>query len=238
MKTTRLAIAALAAALFAPALAPAEVVRLRDGSSIHGRLLAVEGDSLTFRLSAGPRLKIHRSQVLAIAFDDSAGAALVAGPAAGAAVPAAPATGRGTIAVSFKDKRVSSKISVDKKKDWDAHVRSNHIVVQLIVNGDVVHSAVDSTMDKTIYKGHITQLRNDAALEDFIVEVPAGIHQCEVIIRNFDEETFREDFDPEPLHAALVLDQFEVRAGSGGRIEVGIDRGKMKLGRTKLYRVE
>ncbi|HEU4365154.1 MAG TPA: hypothetical protein VFT13_06770 [Candidatus Krumholzibacteria bacterium] len=237
MRRNRLATAALATALLLPALASGEVVRLRDGSSINGRLIAVDGDSLTFRLSAGPRVKFHREQVLAISFDESPGAALGAGPAAGgAAVPAAPVTG--TIAVSFKDKRISSKISVDKKKDWDAHVRSNHIVVQLIVNGEAVYTAVDSTMDKTIYKGHITQLRNDASLEDFRVEVPAGTHQCEVVIRNLDDETFRDDFDPEPLHAVLALDQFEVRAGVGGRIEVGIDKGTMKLGKAKLYRVE
>lgn len=237
MTKNRLVMAALVCAFLLPALAAGEVVRLRDGSAMRGRLIAIEGDSLTFRLSVGPRMKIHRSQVLSIAFDDSLGSASLTGTAPGAA--ALPATrGVGTITVSFKDKNISSKISIDKKKQWDEHVRSNHIVVQLVVNGNAVYTVVDSTMDKTIYKGHTTQIKNDALLTDFKVEVPAGIHQCEVVIRNFDEVTFRDDFDPEPLHAALVLDEFEVRAGGGARIEVGLDKGTLKLGKTKLYRVE
>ena len=226
---------AFAALWLPPALASGEVVRLRDGSTLRGRLVSVVADSLTVRLSAGPRVTLHRSQVLAIDFDDAAGIA-----AAGQVPPvAAPAVaGKGTIYVSFKDREVSSKISIEHKRDWDAHVRSNAIVVELLVNGVVVHAAVDSTTDKTIYKGHTTQLRNDAVLEDFSVEVPAGAHQCEVIVRNFDEDTYREDFDDKPLHAALVIDSFEVPAGSGGRIEVGIDKGTLKMGKARLYRVE
>jgi hypothetical protein len=227
--------AGLALAVVIPALATGEVVHLRDGSSLQGRLLAVAGDSLTFRLAIGPQVKIHRAQVLSIVFDESAG---TAPPALGTPTLPPANSGVGTITVSFKDTKISSKISVHMKKDYEAHVRSNAIVVELIVDGNVVYSATDTTMDKTIYKGHETQLKNDATLEGFSVEVPAGRFQCEVIVRNFDENTFRDDFDPEPLHAALVLDEFEVRADGGVRIEVGIDRGTMKLGKAKLYRVE
>jgi hypothetical protein len=232
-KQTVLCVLALAPALAGPVAG--EVVRLRDGSTLRGRLMAVAGDSLVVRLSVGPRITIHRSQVVAIAFDDSLAGELAL-PAAAVKAPAPAGTGR--ITVAFKDKEVSSKISIDKKKAWDEHVRSNHIVVELLVNGRSVHAAVDTTMDKTIYKGHITQLKNDAMLEDFTVEVPAGTHQCEVIVRNFDEKTYRDDFDPEPLHAALVLDALEVKAGEGTRIEVGIDKGTLKMGHAKLYRVE
>jgi hypothetical protein len=93
-------------------------------------------------------------------------------------------------------------------------------------------------MDKTVYKGHVTQLKNEMTLLDVSVEVPAGVHQCEVVIRNRDELIFREDFDPEPLHAALAIDELEIPAGRGARIEVGIDKGTFKLGKAKLYRVE
>jgi hypothetical protein len=224
-RVNRLAAFGLACALLLPALASGEVVRLRDGSSLRGRLLAVEGDSLTFRLAIGPRVKIHRAQILAIAFDDSLGSAMLT--AGGATAPALPGTtGTGRITVAFKDRGVSSKVSIELKRDWDAHVRANHIVLELMLDDRVVYSVVDSTMDKTIYKGRVTQLKNEAALEDFTVEVPAGHYQLEVIVRNLDEQTFRDDFDPSPLHVALVIGDFEVRADRGARVELGIDKGK------------
>jgi hypothetical protein len=239
MRTNRLVVFALACALLLPALASGEVVRLRDGSSMRGRLLAVEGDSLTFRLAIGPRVKIHREQILAIAFDDSLGAAVLAGPGAVASPLAAPVPqGTGKITVAFKDRSVSSKISIKRKKNWDEHARSNHIVLELLLDARVVYSVVDSTTDKTIYKGEITQLKNNTVLEDFSVEVPAGVYQLEVIVRNLDEQTFREDFDPEPLHAAIVIDNFEVRTDRGARVELGIDKGALKMGKGKFYRVQ
>ncbi len=232
MRRTIPALLLLVVALALPALASNEVVRLRDGSSLRGRLLAVEGDSLTFRLSVGPRVKIHRSQILSIVFDDT-----LAVPGAPVTAPLGPpetASGKGTIAVSFKNGKVSSKIAVKYKKDWEAHESSNAIVVELLLDGTVFYSAIDSTTDKKIYKGHITELKNDAILDDFTVEVPAGRYQCEVIVRNLDVETFREDFIPEPLHAALVLDDFEVPAGRGTRIETVIDKGLLRLGKAQL----
>ncbi|HEX5132611.1 MAG TPA: hypothetical protein VFX92_08995 [Candidatus Krumholzibacteria bacterium] len=235
-KSSRLVLAALAALLVLPAMTSGEVVRLRDGSSLRARLLTVEGDTLTFRLAAGPRVKFHRDQVLAIAFDDSLGVM----PTAPLGAPAVgrPERGSGRVTVSFKDKRVSSKIQVDKKKELDAHLRANYIVVELLLDGVVVYSTADTTMDKTIYKGHITEYKNDAELADFSVEVPAGVYQCEVIIRNQGETVFHDDFLPEPLHAALVIDDFEIRVDGGARVDVGIDKGSLKLGRAKLYRVE
>lgn len=235
MKKRPRLIAAMIVLFLLPALASGEVVRLRDGSTLRGRLVSVDGDSLVFRLAVGPRITLHRSQVTGIDFDD-AGGVPVTGQAA-VPTPAAPA-GRGTIYVSFKDRKISSKISIEHKRDWDGHERSNAIVTELLLDGAVVYSVIDSTTDKRIYKGHTTQLRNDATLEDFSVEVPAGVHQCELIIRNADEETYHDDFDDKPLHSALVLDELEVPAGRGARIEVGIDKGTLKMGTARLYRVE
>ncbi|MDH4338675.1 MAG: hypothetical protein OEX18_15530, partial [Candidatus Krumholzibacteria bacterium] len=61
MRMNRLAVLALAGVMLLPALASGEMVRLRDGSSLRGRLLAVEGDSLILRLAIGPRVKVHRA---------------------------------------------------------------------------------------------------------------------------------------------------------------------------------
>ncbi|MDH4038311.1 MAG: hypothetical protein OEX18_07535 [Candidatus Krumholzibacteria bacterium] len=239
MRMNRLAVLALAGVMLLPALASGEMVRLRDGSSLRGRLLAVEGDSLILRLAIGPRVKVHRAQVLAIVFDDSLAAAAMASTPAGPGVAGTPEyQGMGNISVAFKDRRVSSKISIKYKKDWDAHVRSNDIVMELLLDGERVYSVTDSTTDKTIYQGHITQLKNDMTLEDFSVEVPAGRYQLTVVVRNADETSFASAFDPAPLHAAMVIDELEVRTDRGARVEVGIDRGLLKAGKARLYRVE
>lgn len=234
MRTNRpVAFALLCLVLLIPALAPGEVIRLRDGSSLNGRLIRVDEDSLTFRLSVGPAVRIHRAQIVSIVFDDSAAGL----PAAGATRVPAP-SGSGTIEVSFKDRELSSKISIEKKKDWDASETANDVIVELIVDGIVSFTEVDTTTDKKIYHGHETQLKNEIELADFKVQVPAGIRHCKLIVRNRGVNEYRDAFDPEPLNMVLAFDNLEVRPGEISRLDVGITRGKMKMGKARFYRIE
>jgi hypothetical protein len=212
-------------ALMVPALAPGEVVRLKDASTVRGRLVQVTGDTLVFKSTFGT-LRFHRAQVVSIMFDDSA-ATVVTGVAGETAAPA-PA-GKGRIEVVFKDRDVSSKIAIELKKKWDEHIASNHIVVELLVNGHVMYSAVDTTMDKQINKGHTTIMKNSAEVADFGVDVPSGMHHATLVIRNSDAKTFREDFDPKPLDMVLAVDNIQIRPGEIYRIDVDISRGKLKV---------
>jgi hypothetical protein len=236
-KVRRLALVWLALLLI-PAWATGEVVRLRDGSTLKGKLVRVDGDTLTVRLSIGAAVKVHRAQVESIVFSDS----VVVAPsptASGAAAVAVPEpAGAGGVAIAFKDRGLSSKIVIEKKKDWDAHVRSNAIVVEFFVDGRLAYTAADTTTDKTIYNGHERVLKNDVKLEDFTVEVPSGVRQCSLVIRNADPDTFRKAFDPEPLKLVLAFDELAIRPGATTRIDVGIDRGTMRLANPKLYRVD
>jgi hypothetical protein len=217
----------------APGAAPAEIIRLRDGSSLTGRLVRVDGDSLTVHLGVGPTVGLHRSQVLAVVFYEMATPALPA-PAAGEAAE----TGSGTIEVVFKDRELSSKISIELKKDWDGHVKANHIVVEFLVDGVVAFTSVDTTMDKRIYKGHETQLKNEIELPDFTIAVPAGMRQCKLIVRNRGADEYREDFDAEPLHMVLAFNNLVVSDGEISRLDVGLARGKLKMGKPRFYRIE
>jgi hypothetical protein len=237
-RTRRIVLGAFAIAALAAATAPGEVVRLRDASTLKGRLVRVDGDTLTFRTSFGA-VRIARSQIASIAFDDSTGAALApALPAAGGAGPAYDAGAKGTIEVVFKDRELSSKIAIDKKKLWDEHVAANQIVLEFLVDGRVAHAAVDSTIDKRIYQGHTTVLKNETELADFAVEVPAGLRHAKLVVRNADPDTFRGDFEPEPLNLVLSFENLDVRAGEIIRLDVGIGKGKLKMGRPRLYRAE
>jgi hypothetical protein len=216
----------------APGAAPAEIVRLRDASSLNGRLVRVEGDSLTFHLGVGPTVHLHRSQVRAIVFYDTAP------PAAPAAPAAAAATGSGTIEVAFKDRELSSKIAIELKKEWDAHVGANAIVVEFLVDGVVSFTSVDTTMDKRIYHGHETVLKNDIKLPDFTVAVPAGMRQCKLIVRSRGTDQYRDDFDPEPLNMVLAFNNLMVQNGEITRLDVGLARGKLRMGKPRFYRIE
>ena len=145
-----LVLAAMAIAIIWPGSVPGETIRLKDGSTLKGRLVRVDGDTLTIKLSIGAPITVLRTQVESIAFSDS----LAPIPAGGAiAQPAqaavAPVTGVGTLSVKFEDRKVSTKISINKK-NWDEKVSSNAILVQLIVDGVVAYTAVDTTMDKTV----------------------------------------------------------------------------------------
>ncbi len=226
---------AVALAVLVPAILSGEVVRLKDGSTFKGRLVRVEGDTLTIRLSVGAPIKVHRSAVESIVFSDSYTPPAAAVPGAGGALPTNPG-GVGTVSIKFKDRKVSSKITIDKKKHWDEKVASNAIVVQFVVDGAVKYTAIDTTIDKTIYLGHDKQLKNEAELADFDVEVPAGARRCTLVVRNQDPHTFRGSFDPAPINAVLDFGELYVRPGGLVRVDIEIDKGFLRTSTPQLER--
>jgi hypothetical protein len=210
-------------ALSIPAAAPGEIVKLKDESTVRGRLVEVNGDTLVFRTSFG-MLRFHRDQVISIVFDDSAAAATIAAPA-----PVKPATGKSRIEVVFKDRDLSSKIEIELKKNWDDHVRANHIITEFYVDGRVAYTAVDTTTDKRIYHGHTTVMKNDVELGDFGVDVPSGLHHARLVVRNAGVVTHRSCFDPETLDKVLAVDNLELAPGEIYRVHVEISKGKLKV---------
>ena len=229
---TTLVLAALVAAGFA-LRATGETIRLKDGSTLKGRLVRVEGDTLTVRLAIGAPVKVHRTQVESILFDDSLAVPALAKP--GVAAPPPAASGSGTIAIKFEDRNVSSKITIEKRKNWDEKVRSNHILVEFVVDGAVVYTVADTTMDKTIYRGDEKDLKNDAKLADFNVQVPAGRHACTLLVRNRDPDTFHESFDPEPLTTVLEFGEVTVASGGTVRLDIKMDKGLLRMSSPRLY---
>lgn len=221
--------------VLAPAAAPGEVVKLKDQSTVRGRLVQVVGDTLVFKSTFGT-LRFHRDQVVSIVFDDSAQAVVTAAQPVVVAPPE-PA-GRGRIEVVFKDRELSSKIAIELKKDWDAHIASNHIVVELVVDGHTVYSMADTTMDKRINKGHTTVMKNIIELADFGVDVTSGLHHARLLVHNRDVTTYRKDFDPEPIDMVVPFDNLEIRPGEIYRLDVGISKGKLKMGSARLVPVK
>jgi len=223
--------------LIIPAASSGEVVKLKDQSTVRGRLVQVVGDTLVFKSTFGT-LRFHRSQVVSIVFDDSLGSvALMPAPAVAAPGSAIPA-GTARIEVAFKDRELASKIAIQLKKDWDAHVRSNDILVELLVDGRTAYSFADTTMDKTYNKGHTTEIKNQIELKDFGVDVASGLHHAKLVVRNRDTSTYRGDFDPEPLDMVVPFDNIEIRPGEIYRLDVGITKGKLKMGQARLVPIK
>jgi hypothetical protein len=212
------------AAVLIPAAAPGEIVRLKDDSTLRGRLVQVNGDTLVFKSAFGT-LRVHRDQIVSIVFDDS----ITAPAPVTSAAPAKSSGGKSRIEVVFKDRDLSSKIGIELKKDWDDHVRANHIVTELYVDGHVAYSSVDTTMDKRIYQGHTTVMKNNVELTDFGVDVPAGLHHARLVVRNTGDVTHRKFFVPEPLDKVLAIDNLELTAGEIYRVHVRISKGDLKL---------
>jgi len=221
-------------ALLAPARGRGDTVRLRDGSSLRGRVAGMAADTLRFRLSFGAEVRIPRDRIAWIDFTDSLASAApaTAGTPVGATVSGA--TDSGTVSVSFKDRALSSKIIITKKQDWDGHVRANWIVQTLVVDGQRVDSVVDSVIDKTIYKGPDRILRNDIELVDLLARVPAGPHQCSVIVRNYGAEEYRDRFDGDPLDLEFNVD-VDVMGGRETELYLGVDRGRFRNKKPRLY---
>jgi hypothetical protein len=192
--------------------------------------------------SAFGMLKIHRAQVISIVFDDSLGSvalapALVPVPSVAADGSAIPA-GKARIEVAFKDRELSSKIAIQLKQNWDEHVRSNHILVELLVDGRIAYSYADTIMEKTINKGHTTELKNEVELKDFGVDVPSGLHHAKLVVRNRDVVTYRKDFVPEPIDMVVPFDNLEIRPGEVYRLDVGLSKGKLKMGSARLVPIK
>jgi len=236
----RLALWVCAVIVFvAPAALQGEVVYLKDGSSIRGRVIKLTGDTLTFDPAFGGRIKIARSKITGIVFSDSA-VSLPGLPGAGERTAAAgkKTEKNGFVSVAFKDRGVSSKVAVESKSDEGRLLEANYIVQLLIVNGDTVYSSVDSTTDKTVYKGHARIYRNNAEMQDVEVPLEPGLYHCVVVAHSLGKDWENVEFETDPLDISLNIDNVQVFSGRTTRVELGIKKGRFRLGKPQFYRVQ
>ena len=235
--------ALLAALLLIPALTVGDTVFLNDGSSLKGEVESFANDTLVFNATFGS-VRIPRARIDYIVFGDSiivpsTGLGGAAAVGAGAAVVAANAEpDSGDIVVTFKDRMLSSKIKVSKKKDEEGHLRANTILQVLLVNGDTAWVYADTTMDKTIYKGPDRIYKNSIELQDIRVRVPAGVHAVSLIVFNLGEEEYAKRFDGKPLHLEYAIGDLRVDPSSERRVNMGISKGKLSMGKPRFQKLE
>ena len=211
-----------------PAMLQSEVLVLKDGSEVKGKIVTFSGDTLVFAPSFGGKIFVHRKDIVKIIYDESE-------REASRAVQAVP-TGDGALRIVFDNNKLSSKIAITKKhkSNTDEIIQANWIEQLLIVGIDTVYSRVDTTMDKTIYKGHERLYKNSIILEDMQATVPAGIYRCVVVVRNRGAQSHEGVFDEGPLDLKLVLDAVTVSTGQTTTLKIAIKKGFLRSGTPRL----
>jgi hypothetical protein len=217
--------------VFLPIVTQSEVLYLKDGSTIQGKLKRLVNDTLYFETSFGSSIRVPRAQVARIDFAD---APLVQPPAAGAAAVGVQSSVPGTVMVSFDKVKLSSKVSVERGKDEAAILCANRIECALYMGSDKVYSQIDSVTDKTIREGPETRFRNDMVPQDFKVAVPPGSYQCRFFIGNVVPEGYEQRFVGDPLDKRLLVENVEVLPARTTQLRIGVKR-KMKIGTPQLF---
>jgi len=206
-----------------------EVLYLKDGSTIKGELVRVDGGVFFFKTSFGAELRVERAKIARIVFSDSL-----------AAMPAPPPTpvpqtsaDAGSLMVTFEDVKVSSKISVNRNRDLDGHLHANRIKQALLVDGREMVARVDSTVDKEIREGPETRYRNDMRPETMTTALAPGQYQCEVTLRNVGLDDYADRF-VDTVDYSIRLTNIVIRPGEVTLVRIGKARTKLGLGKGRL----
>lgn len=229
----RVVIVLFGVSLVAAGTLESEVLRLKDGSAIRGRVLKMDADTLHFETSFGSRIAVHRDKVAAIDLDETGASAPSGPPPAGAHLQSAEP---GTLSVSFDKFEVTSRVVVERGGERESYERENSVELSLLVNGKRIYSVIDSVTDKTVRNGPETVLRNDMRPRDFDVAVAPGIHRCVVAFGNTRASAYTELFEPAPLDRKLVLDPVRIEPGEKTHVRIGMKR--KWTGKTELVRIE
>gem|GEM_PF-3457756 len=226
--------------LLAAPSAYGDFLYLRDGTVLRGTLVRVTADSLGFRTSFGPIVRVERARVARVVFG-GASEEVTPAPARERAHPASIARddrATGSVIVTFRNRSVSSKIRVDRGRDLAGHMRANRLMEILLVDGDTAYVHIDSTVDKTVYQGPKRFYKNTITLKDISVQVAAGVHQCTLLVANVDGDRYADRFDPAPLSLEFGLGEVRVPPHGTARFHLGLRRGKLLLGRPEFYLVK
>jgi len=217
--------------LFLPALTQSEVLYLKDGSTIQGKLKRLTNDTLYFETSFGASIRVAREQVVRVDFADSPA---VQPPGVGAGAVGQQSSVPGTVMVGFENVKFSSKVTVKRGKDEDAILHANRIECAWYAGSKKVYSQIDSVTDKTIRDGPETRFRNDMKPKDFKIAIAPGTYECRLFIRNIVPEGYETSFAEGPLRKELVVNEVTVRPAQTTQLRVGMKR-KMKVGSPQLF---
>ncbi len=231
----RILLLLVCACLFGAGLLESETMFLRDGSTLNGRFVRMAQDTVYFETSFGTLMRVHKGQVSRIDFIEGGGNAPVTPMES--VTPLHVSEEPGTLDVSFEKFEVTSRITVDRNREREAHERENAIEEALLLGGKRVYSLVDSTTDKVVREGPETILRNDMKPRDFRVTVAPGVYSGSLVLGNTRASAYVEHFDPSPLDKKLVLNDIDIKTGATTHIRIGLKHKTWRVGKTELIKV-
>lgn len=216
-----------------PVLAMGDVIYLKDGSRIKGRVVELVRDTLTIETTFGSRLKVARSEVVSVDFVEGVERVTPTSPPEVEQVSDAP----GTLLVYFDKFELTSRISVHRDKDRQGHERANAIDQVLMVNGEIAWTYTDSVTDKVIHKGVETVLKNDFTPHPMRVVAPIGKHRCTIQIANTYEGDYNDRF-VDKIDKKIHIDLVAITPRETTVIRLGLRKRKWGLGGTELVQLE
>jgi len=209
-----------------------ETLYLRDGSALNGRFVRMAQDTVYFETSFGSVLRVHKEKVSRVDFVDGQTPAPHESRS-----PIHVSEEPGTLDVSFEKFELTSRITVERDREREAHERENAIELALLLGDKKVYSVIDSTTDKIVREGPETILRNDMRPRDFKVALAPGLHRCAVVLANSRASVYVERFDPAPLDKKLTLDNVDIKPGETTYIRIGLKRKSWRIGKSELFRI-
>jgi hypothetical protein len=221
-------------AVFLPGILRGEVLYLKDGSSIHGKLLRLLDDTLYFETSFGSQVRVPRDHVARLEFSPGVPGAYGSNPTTTVPFQSELA---GTVLVSFEKFKVTSRVTVHRDKNKDAILRANAIECAVYMGSVKTFSAIDSVNDDEIREGPETTYRNDMVPKGIKVAVAPGSYQFRLYLRNVARVEDEGFFVGDPLRKDLLVENMKVLPGETTQLRVGMKR-KMKLGTPQLFAFE
>ena len=222
---------AILAILVIPILALGEVIYLKDGTSIKGKIVEVESDTLVVDTDYG-RVRIPKDKILRIDYSDEAKPP----PAAARDTLRYQSTEAGTLSVSFDSFRFTSRIVVERNDPNRAEYElANTIEQRLIVDGVVRHTYRDTVTDKLVYRGREIVLKNDMKPEAFKVALAPGSYTCRVHILTARGTDEKYEYQDDPVDETLALGVVDIAPGRISDYRIGSRKKKWGLGGRELF---
>ncbi len=225
--------------LCAPSLAgdAGHEVRLLDGTVLQGRVLLLDGDRLVMATAFQDSLAIPRSQVAVILLE--AGAAPPPAPAGDAASiaktkPVAKKAELGRVEIAIKGDPVRSSARYRRKEDRPDAIELNTIHLRVFVDGELVLSRSDDTIEKDFQESNWHYLRNTHQFETVSFDIPSGRHEVQIVIGNRMDLLKQGERQSELVSAELILKEITVRPGQTTRVAIKGKGSRFKYGKFEM----
>ena len=184
-----------------------EIIALRDGTSITGKLVRVSGDTLFLSTSFSDELPVLRSLVVSIEFEPGIDFQTEVSPPAGKSAESAKLT------LIVTGPKLTTSIRYRKSGDREDACEANRIVFRITANDKVVYEETDDRMDDEIRSEGWTILKNHFEFGRYEASLPAGKYQITLFIGNDMANAYRGQLSSGAISISRTKEEVELFQG-------------------------